>query len=173
MAKLEDIPKLLQSHYTVTIPFLHIPESLDRYKTDQEDTGFKFELNPVFQRGHVWTSIQQSKYIEWVVMGGESGLDVYFNHERWMSDFRADMVCVDGLQRLTAINLFLNDGVKIWGKRFSEYDDPKYLNRRYLRFNIGAHNQQNVLRWYLQMNSGGTVHSKEELDKVKQMIEEL
>ena len=33
--------------------------------------------------------------------------------------------------------------------------------------------KEEVLKWYLQVNDGGTPHSKEEIDKVKQMIEEI
>jgi hypothetical protein len=29
---------------------------------------------------------------------------------------------------------------------------------------------QMVLQWYLELNSGGTPHTKEELDKVKKML---
>lgn len=33
--------------------------------------------------------------------------------------------------------------------------------------------EEEVLNWYLEMNSGGTVHTKEELDKVKHLLEEV
>jgi hypothetical protein len=31
--------------------------------------------------------------------------------------------------------------------------------------------REEVLIWYLEMNSGGTPHTKEELDRVKRMLE--
>ena len=32
--------------------------------------------------------------------------------------------------------------------------------------------EEDVLTWYIEMNTGGTPHTKEEIDKVKQLLEE-
>ena len=31
--------------------------------------------------------------------------------------------------------------------------------------------EKEVLQWYIDMNAGGTSHSKEEIDRVKKMLE--
>ncbi len=38
-----------------------------------------FDLNPDFQRGHVWNEAQQIAYVEFVLRGGQTGKNVYFN----------------------------------------------------------------------------------------------
>lgn len=32
--------------------------------------------------------------------------------------------------------------------------------------------REEVLQWYIDFNAGGTVHSKEEIDRVKKLLEE-
>ena len=43
-----------------------------------------------------------------------------------------------------------------------------------LLFNVNnLKTKKEVLKWYLEMNTGGTVHTKDELNKVKGMLESL
>ena len=77
-------------------------------KENQEECGL--EMNPDFQRGHVWTEQQQIAYIEFLLRGGKSGRVLYFNCPCWsLGDRDEDFVCVDGLQRSTAIIRFINN----------------------------------------------------------------
>lgn len=46
---------------------------------ENEIKEYGLEMNPDFQRGHIWTEEQQSKYIEFILKGGKSGRDFYFN----------------------------------------------------------------------------------------------
>lgn len=173
MPKFKDIPKLYRSYYRVAVSLDAIKETLDRYKENQEKFGYKFELNPIFQRGHVWTRKQQIKYIEWLLMDGESGREIYFNHPDWMKGFKADMVCVDGLQRLTACTEFLQDKIAAFGHYYSEYTDKIMLNGNNLYFNIGALSEKQCVEWYLQMNFTGTPHSEKELKRVKEIFDNM
>ena len=55
MIKLEDIEKLMdKSSYEINVSFKQIERTLKEF---EEDYGL--ELNPDFQRGHVWTEEQQ------------------------------------------------------------------------------------------------------------------
>jgi hypothetical protein len=41
-----------------------------------------------------------------------------------------------------------------------------------IKFNINdLQYRREVLQWYLDMNTGGTVHSKEEIQRVKHLLE--
>ena len=40
---------------------------------ENEIKEYNLNMNPNFQRGHVWTEIQQSKYVEFNLKGGKSG----------------------------------------------------------------------------------------------------
>lgn len=42
-----------------------------------------------------------------------------------------------------------------------------------IKFNINdLMNRKDVLKWYIEMNSGGTVHSKDEIDRVTKLMNE-
>jgi uncharacterized protein with ParB-like and HNH nuclease domain len=121
--KFQNIPQVPKSYYSTTIPLNGLIDNLEHYRESQEKLGYKFELNPDFQRGYVWTEQQQINYLEWIFRGGLSGRDIYFNHPKWMGSFKADMVCMDGLQRLTACIKFLNNEVPIFDTYFADFED--------------------------------------------------
>ncbi|MCD7996441.1 MAG: DUF262 domain-containing protein [Clostridiales bacterium] len=146
---------------------------VDWIHNEQAEMGL--QMNPDFQRGHVWTEDQQSRYIEFVLMGGQTGRDFYFNCPKGVYDretAKNDYVCVDGLQRTTAIEKFLDNKIKVFGQYYNEFD--RKLGR--VEYTISVYineltTRKEVLRWYVQFNDGGTPHSKEEIDRVKQLIE--
>ncbi len=167
----QKIPQLKRSHYQITIPLKSLQRTLDGYEQDQLEAGDTFELNPEFQRGHVWTESQQIAYVEWLLRGGDSGLDIYFNHTGWDNSYHGDMVCVDGLQRLTACLAFLDNTIPAFDCYYDDFDGVLRDMSTYLTFHIGSFNEKEVLEWYLEMNSGGTPHTEQELDKVRDMLD--
>ncbi len=134
------------------------------------------ELNPDFQRGHVWTLSQKEQYIEYFLSGGESGKVLYFNKPSWQMEKETeydDFVCVDGLQRVTAIREFLKGEVKAFGQFVKDFGLRIRLSVSIdsLRININnLQTKREVLEWYVQMNSGGTPHTTDEIKKVNQLI---
>ena len=81
------------------------------------------------------------------------------------------MFCVDGLQRLTAMLAFLHNEIPIFGYYLKDFEDkPKLLMG--LKFNVNnLQTKKEMLQWYVDMNTGGTVHSTEEIERVKKLIE--
>ena len=68
---------------------------------------------------------------------------------------------------------FLNNEIKVFGTYYKDFED-KLPNDIDLIFNVNnLKTKKEVLKWYLEMNSGGTIHTDEELDKVKSMLESL
>jgi hypothetical protein len=122
----------------------------------------------------VWNENQQILFIEYLLKGGKTQ-PIMFNHTEWMSDrmSKGKMVCVDGLQRSTAIINFIEDKIKIFGGYlFSEIDN---LNSS-LDLEISVNNlktEKEVLKWYIELNSGGTPHTEEEINKVKLLLENI
>lgn len=109
--------------------------------------------------------------------GGKSGLIVYFNKPDW--NFRVpegaynEYVCVDGLQRLTAILRFVNNEIPVFGTYYKDYEDHPRM-KHCIKININdLKSEQEVLQWYVDMNAGGTPHTMEEINRVKKMIENL
>lgn len=169
--KFSQIKKLPPIYYTTDVSLKDIRYTIDHYQETQEKFGYKFELNPDFQRGYVWNTAQKSKYIEWLLMGGNSGKDIYFNHPGWQDDFIGDMVCLDGLQRLSACLEFVDGKVLAYGHYLPEYTD-RFPSSITLRFNVlRLPTRKDILNWYLVFNSGGTIHSDIELNRVRQLLE--
>lgn len=167
--KFTDIPQYTSiGTYQVNTPLRNL---LNVLKEWVEDYGL--QLNPDFQRGYVWTQEQQIKYVEYLLKGGKSARVVYLNHPGWMNSYKGDFVCVDGLQRLTACSDFLNNKFPVFGVLYKDFED-RISNDVDLLVNVNnLKTKREVLQWYLEMNSGGTVHTIEELNKVRNMLQEL
>lgn len=119
---------------------------------DENIKESNLQLNPDFQRGHVWTEEQQTAYIEFRLRGGSSGKIVYFNCPGWMCGFDGDFVCVDGLQRITAIKKFMNNEIKAFGTYYKDFEDkfPRNLDMIVNVNNLKT--REEVLQWYIEMN---------------------
>ncbi|MAG64969.1 MAG: hypothetical protein CMK74_03735 [Pseudomonadales bacterium] len=142
----------------------------------------ELEMNPDFQRGHVWTD-EQVAFIQNCLRNvvSSAGLLIQFNCASW-DDFEGASIqglprglqCVDGLQRYTAITRFMKGEIRPFGLEVSQFQGTQYNpNNRKLRLAIHAiPTKEALLKLYLDLNSGGTVHSNEELERVRQMLEE-
>jgi hypothetical protein len=159
---INDIPKFTttSSAYRVDSSLRYILELLEEYKEEGLD------LEPDFQRNYVWTEEQQVKFIEYLIKGGTVN-PIYFNKNE------ESFVIIDGKQRLKAIERFLKKEISIFsGIYFDEIEPKNYLFQIKLHIRINHLETKNeYLNWYLELNSGGTVHTEEELDKVRKMIE--
>ena len=77
--------------YRTNVEWNHLEHTLSRWE-DREGGLTALDLNPDFQRGHVWTPEQQTKYIEYVLSGGTSGKDIYFNCNGWQGSYKGPFV---------------------------------------------------------------------------------
>lgn len=177
ITRFKDIPQFTSSgSYQVNYPLT----SLVKY-IEEEVSDMGLQLNPEFQRGHVWTEEQQIAWIEYHLRGGKSGNTIYLNNPFWNSVNKpkqgeySDYVCVDGLQRITAAQRFIHNEIKIFGSYFDEYEDKlRLINDNTLILNVNdLKSEKEVLQWYVDMNAGGTPHTSEEIERVKRMIENL
>lgn len=171
LTRFQDIPKLIICHNSCDYSLDYLVKQVKQW-TLPEEGGL--QLNPDFQRGHVWTQAQQIAYVEYLLRGGISGRDLYFNYPSWRIEVEPgkynDFVFVDGLQRYTAISKFLADEFPVFGSRYSEFTDSLRLTNT-VRVHINdLDSKEKVLEWYLQMNAGGTPHSTKELDRVRALL---
>lgn len=172
------IKPLASAKYQVDIPWRYLEESLERYS--KEYGGL--DVNPDFQRGHVWLPEQQQHFIENVLRGivSSSQLVIQWNCPSWDDYYYKGPMfigfqCIDGLQRLTAVRRFLKGEVKpfglsvddLIGSRFA----PTFSN---YTFKFAVHNLANrkdLLSHYLDLNAGGTQHTDNEIDRVRELLE--
>jgi uncharacterized protein with ParB-like and HNH nuclease domain len=169
MPRFRDIPQISRANYSVHVSWRDLEESLSKFG----DINRVVDLNPDYQRGHVWTSQQQTEYIEHVLRGGSGGENIYWNCPGWMDDFRGPFELVDGKQRIWAVLLFKKDKVKAYGHYFSEYTDKlDYLRHRFEFHVNNLSNRTDVIKWYLALNSG-TPHSRDDIKKAQQLLKEI
>jgi len=165
--KFTQIPQLTSvGSYQANMSLRYLNDTVNNWVND---LGLK--LNPDFQRGHVWTEEQQIAFVEFMLRGGKSAKVIYFNHPGWMDDWKGNMVCVDGLQRLTACMRFINNEIPAFGHYYKEFEGWMPLDIDLL-FNVNnLKTKAEVLVWYIEFNTGGTVHTEEEIQRVKDLLD--
>ncbi|MCC7017805.1 MAG: DUF262 domain-containing protein [Rhodospirillales bacterium] len=155
-------------NWTCDVPIRQINTTISEWQE-----AYYLDLCPDFQRGHVWTDEQQSRYLEYILRGGRSARDIYLNAPFWDSmnvTRNHPMVCVDGLQRLTAAQRFLNNEIPVFGAVYSEYTDKLSWSFCFTFHVNNLKPRVEVLQWYLDMNSSGVIHSEDELKRVQLLL---
>jgi hypothetical protein len=164
-----DIPQFPRAHYEVDISWDYLEDHLKHYFE-----SYNLDLDPDFQRAHIWTREQQTAYVEYCLMGGEVGRNLTFNHPSWNTTLGRDshrMEIIDGKQRLEAVRSFLRNEFPVFSHKFLEYTDFPRIATVGFRFRIcSLETREQILQMYLNINAGGTPHTKEELDKVRNML---
>ena len=135
------------------------------------------DLDPEFQRSHVWTEAQQVAYMEWALSEGPGARTLYFNNPcysgyRDPKNFeRGTLSLVDGKQRLEAIRAFFDGRIRLLDGTVGHED---ILRASYNRIRITIkiaelETYDEVLDWYLRLNAGGTPHTQDELERVRKL----
>jgi hypothetical protein len=158
-------------NYRVNVMWDYLEQHLEHWAARGDEGMAQLDLDPDFQRGHVWTPEQQTAYIEYILKGGMSGREIYFNCTGWMKDWRGPFVIVDGKQRLHAAREFMANRVPVFGGHYrKDIEGRLSLNAQFL-FNVNdLKTRAEVLKWYLEMNTGGTPHTADEIEKVQSML---
>lgn len=162
--------------YEVDVHLARLPVFLDQLKSDVESAGGSFELEPDFQRGHVWTLEQQTRFMESLIRGCAPAR-ILFNCPGWLGAVDGkggdialqSLQCIDGLQRLTAMVKFVKGELAVFGGRTASDFDASPFDTARLRIQVAMFEfaqRADLLQFYLDLNAGGTVHSRQELDRV-------
>lgn len=171
-ASFDEIPQFTgEAKYAVTVPFDSIERQLEMF-----GEGCGMDLDPDFQRGHVWSELQQVRFVEFMLRGGRSGRVILFNQPGWTSGkIRRDepMQLVDGKQRLQAARRFLANEIPAFGTLRRDFREPRVPRDVAFTFQVNdLKTRAEVLQWYLDINDGGVVHSDEEIARVRALLEE-
>lgn len=168
----QKIPQFPQTYHAVDVGLDYVEFTLEQW--DSPNFGSPLILNPEWQRGHVWTQEQQISYMEFMLMGGTTGMNIYFNCSSWNAGFDTPVYCVDGLQRLTAVLAFIRNEIPAFGTYRKDYKGKlRSLSHNRLRFNmLCLKSKRELLNLYIMFNSGGVIHKPEEIERIKKMLEE-
>jgi len=132
---------------------------------------------PDYQRGHVWTDEQTGQFVGFMLEWGNPP-PVFV--QRWEDTTRLDEV-IDGKQRLTAVARFVtweipaifSDGTKAYLYEFSAEDQRTLIGPGGPTLTIqyvGYRTRAEVLRFYVSLNTGGTPHAREEIERVRGLL---
>jgi hypothetical protein len=60
----------------------------------------------------------------------------------------------------------------VFGSYFKEYEEPVRMIKHNIKVNINdLRTKSEVLKWYIGMNSGGTPHSKSEIERIEELLD--
>lgn len=145
-------------------------------RMDGEVQGFDLNLDPDYQRDHVWTDEQAEAFVGHFIEGGAVPMIILNSHEGWIEP---DEV-VDGKQRIQALMRWLTgdiaaeltDGRRLYWNDLDEESKHRMSSITGPRIEIGyvMLSRAEVLRLYLRLNRGGTVHTDSEIDKVRELL---
>jgi hypothetical protein len=175
MAKIPDtiLRKIQNStpdiRYSVDVPVGGLERNLEQ---------FKVNIDPEYQRGHVWTEEQQSLFVGAFLENSRACPPFIMNFVDGTTYGPSEVV--DGKQRLTALRQWLNGeiiahapcGISVWHKDLEKTDLSALAMMVTMQWKFVGLSKIEVMKYYLRLNSGGTVHSKKELDRVRKLIEE-
>ena len=138
---------------------------------------YAINIDVDFQRGHVWTQRQQELFVGHVLEGGEAPPLILNEGPR--GEFCKICDLIDGKQRLTAcrrwakgeIDAELYDGTRISALHMDEIDRRICSTTIGLRFATVHLTRQESLELYLKLNRGGSIHTDQEIEHVRQLLE--
>lgn len=96
---------------------------------------------------------------------------VISNCKGWMNSFVGPHELVDGLQRITAVRKFMANEIPAFGVFRRDYTGHLGVRPSFRWQVTTIPTKAEVLKVYLMLNSGGTVHSPEAIEKVKRLLE--
>ena len=172
---------------------IDVRKHIGRYRTELRRTPMdsvvhmarETDMDPEYQRGHVWTDRQRSLYIGALIEGRANDSAAIVLYERTYglggpSEVVDDLYyeVVDGKQRLTAIVMFHDQKLPAEfrdGTRALLQDMDTVSNRR-VRLSVTVAlgvvrnlTRAEVIDLYLALNEGGTMHTEAELDRVRRL----
>lgn len=175
----DDIPQIIgattQGHqWSTTVHW----NSIDRwYIGTPNDPTYRLiiDVNPKYQRGHVWDEAQRIQFIEYCLRGGRNNCVIVFNNKNTSNEF-SPYELVDGKQRMTAIYDFMHDRIKVFGGltcsdlvAASKHDKFPATTYYVTVVVMSLEKESDILRYYLDHNTGGTPHDPNEIARVKAM----
>jgi hypothetical protein len=173
---LKNIPALIKvtgEEYTTRFAQLH--KMLNDMRND-----YGLDLDPDFQRGHVWSLNTKVKFIEYLLRGGKVN-PIFFNCPDYSYSYKESdavlsktVVLVDGKQRLTAILEFLDNKVPVFGHYLNDFEDKDFIVRHFgIRYVVNSlQTRKEMLTWYLEINEGHIAHTTSEIKLVYDLLEQ-
>lgn len=175
--KRSDVPQriglMADGRWGFDVPFDHIERQLERALVN--DAGEAPVLVPGYQRGRVWSEEQGRRWIEHRLSGGLAGHQIFWN------EYPCGRIeLVDGLQRLSAAREFVAGRLRVFTGLRGQADGWAWSEMSQgirrgvdMRWDVNRlETRARVLKWYLEINAGGTPHVPAELARVRALLDD-
>jgi len=171
----DSIPMFPRANYEIDVGWGYLERQIEHFVE-----SYGLDLDPDYQRAHVWKKSQQVAYLEYVLKGGEVGRNITFVCKDWNGDNK-DFALLDGKQRLEAVRQFMAGKLRVFpdharpeGYCFTDFSGHfRWITHNFKFRVVECATKADILRLYLNINAGGTPHTKKELDKVSEMLFDL
>ncbi|GED72577.1 hypothetical protein BRE01_62790 [Brevibacillus reuszeri] len=137
---------------------------------------FGVNFDPEYQRDYVWQLEDKESLIDSIFNNVEIGKFAFirYDDEKWTATGYSYEV-LDGKQRMRAILDFYEDRFTHKGKKFSELSikDRNHFKRYTISVaEVSDLSEEQILRYFIKLNTSGKVMEKEHVEKVRQMLDE-
>lgn len=172
------------ANYRVNVAIGRLEAWLAERDDEARKMGGTFAMEPDFQRGHVWDDARKVAFIESWLRGTAPVLFRFNNPSiQSMADATGDLhpydfVCIDGLQRITTLIEFTHDAFAVFdgsvkastlrGTTFDPFRPTMLAEIEIFDFSW----REDLLGYYIGLNSGGVVHAADEIARVKTLRDE-
>ena len=134
-------------------------------------------LDVDYQRGHVWTQEQQAKFIGHLLEGGDAPRIIVNSGE---DGNLATAEILDGKQRITAaiewqdsrVPALLYDEREVWAADLEKYWQVACRTLIGMKYAMVRCSRVDALELYVRLNRGGTPHTDEEIQRVKDLLQQ-
>lgn len=176
--RMADHKELVFPHawYSVNVDWTHIEDWI----ISQEDYRdiFRLNLDPDYQRAHVWTLEQKRDYVEYVLRGGEVSKTLVFSAVGRSFDSAEEWKLTDGKQRLSAVREFMAGAFGVFadekypqGHKANAIADINRIAYGFIVQVVMVERPSDELKLYLSINTRGTPHNAEEIARVRAMLD--
>lgn len=136
--------------------------------------SFGVNFDPVYQRGYVWDMSDKIALLDSIFMNVEVGkfAFVQYNDEQW-AKLNLSYEALDGKQRLSTLCEFYEGRFEYNGFKYNELsfaDRKHFLTYPVSIAEIRDATEEQILRYFIKLNSHGKIMDNEHLEKVKEML---
>jgi len=163
-----EIKQFPHSNYYEDVDF----RRLESFIKERIEEGL--DIEPDYQRAHRWTEEQQRLYIEYMLKGGELSRTLIVNAPDFDRKGYEGATLLDGKQRLQAIMKFMRNELTVFdGNRLSDFTGYIRMFAGRIRWTVVCLSTRlEVIDLYLAINTRGTPHTPEEIERVQQLRDE-
>ena len=134
-------------------------------------------LYPIFYIEFVWELEDKVSLIDSIFNNVDIGkfTFLHYDDQRW-TETGFGYEIIDGKQRLRTILDFYEDRFAYKGRLFSELshrDRNHFKNYPIMEAELHNLTREQILRYFIMLNTGGRIMAKEQIDKVRGMLENL